>query len=373
MQKFYSTFNKANLRSRGYSLIELMVVVGISTVIASGLSTLIISFMQSMKGVTETANIIDLRKSVSGMLLDSNSCMLNFSGKAYPAGSDGKAFAIDPAAITAGLAGAGGTRMPASGDNPTGLSYFSPTTKSATAKIISVGDLIPGSTAVKVSDIYFDNFRTASPNNYLADLEIVYDLVNPNAGFSVPRPTTVPNVTLTTAAGGGAQPLSNCVLGGAAGGAGGVGGGPNWVFKYAGASGSISGRINISQTPELGIALVDGAAPGTWTQGVFTGKDWCGMANGGWSTQHVELFPPPPSCPQMCFPPWGCWPSDPTCVEPVWSPPDIVIPKTQPFIAANPLKVLIRVTGGGPDGSWTCSQNWDNASWQVYYYNLVAM
>lgn len=170
----------SRLKEAGFSLIEMLIVVGLLGIVTVGLMTLITNAVSDMKGVSEKLASIDLQKSlVTAITAGKNLC--GFAVTAAPASFSFASATFPPASIAIS-----GLYMDAAGADP----------------LVVAGTNFSNST-LRIVSLAFSNIALSTTDRYTANLTVV-------VASSRPVRPLVTRIMLNTVNGGATISLAGC-------------------------------------------------------------------------------------------------------------------------------------------------------------------
>ncbi len=307
----------------GFTLIEMMVVVGITSILGTVFSTLISQMFSQQANLTESMEALDIKSGLMRMLNNSQTCTDNLKP-----GVSINPLAPPPASISL-----------------QSLDYYDSNGVKQN-NFVAVGQAVAGASRLKVGAISLVNINRIQPQSYSADLHIVFDVP---PGLVRPKDATITNLQLTTQILAGSEKIQDCSSSSTSGG--------SYNYTFAGIQ-------------DTGNVLISFAAVSNFMiNNQFHGDTgwWCANSQGFYSSP--TMTPPPPTsiCPFRFCGPASRGPASST----PWAPPQTLqFPKGTPgFIAADPLRIVQHIYPGGGNGTWTCSQHNDTARYILLVYN----
>lgn len=159
-------------KQAGFSLIEMMIVVGIMGVVSLGFASMMLTQARFQRQINQSIERNDLAQFLSSVMSADSNCPCQFAG--HP--------------VTAGVT------------SLTGIAQLKASCVSVQARTLaSVGAMVPGSqTGLKVASIGLANIGSAGANTYTADLQIQFD---PDSTVVSLHPVSQPLIVQTDATG----------------------------------------------------------------------------------------------------------------------------------------------------------------------------
>lgn len=182
------TSDSKKIQQSGFSLIEVLVSVGLLSLVSLGMMTMISNQNKSITVLGEKLTAKDLEISLKSLMLNRSFCSCLVNGKTFNTGTN---------------------QVSAISSVPTGYTNLATCTAAATNLIPTAGSVFNNSTSLRVGSINVENVVVQSASTYTAELTVGIDPASgimPLKGFS-----TVFNFNIDTSSGTpAARPILSC-------------------------------------------------------------------------------------------------------------------------------------------------------------------